>query len=412
MKISALSAYCSAPKTNFKGIEKKNDPDMANVVIIGGGGRIGKNAFRQYLLAKHAPEGVYSCWDAMIPIYRNQNIVAINMGSMGLKGNETIKDISDKAILTQLVNDSVLGRLPDSIKVGIKREKDETFLTIKSKKNEEFIKLVATRNPVDFSDLNASIAVDTTGANTTRETMQKHIKDGIKYAVLSAPGTDMLTVVPGVNSEMIKDIDKPENGNVISAASCTTTCISPYIKLFDDLFGVKNGVIETVHSATATQNLTDKSNKKGDSKDRSSLDSMIPTTTGAAKAVGLVLPHLNGKLDGFATRVPVTDGSMAVITLNLNKKTDLEEVKAALKAASRDPKYKNLIARAPLGSSSKDVLRRHESGLYVPESIKVINGDLVSFKVYYDNEFGYTRSLMTLTGELAKKQITEGTNHK
>lgn len=408
MKISALGATCVAKKSTFKGIEKKDDPQMANIAIIGGGGRIGKNAFRQYLLAKHAPRGIYESWDALKPIYANQNIVGINMGSMGLRGEETINDISKESLLSQIKNDSILGALPDNIKLSIKREDNQTFLHVKSKRDEEVIKLVATRNPVDFSEYNAKIAVDTTGANTTREAMQKHISNGIRYAILSAPGSHMLTVVPGVNSERIKDIDNPENANVISAASCTTTCISPYIKLFDDSFGVENGMVETVHSATSTQNITDKSNKKGESKDRSSMDSMIPTTTGAAKAVGLVLPHLNGKLDGFATRVPVADGSMAVITLNLKHKTDLENIKKVLANASKNPKYKNLIASAPLGSTSKDVLQRHESGLYVPESIKLINGNLLSFKVYYDNEFGYTRSLMTLSSELAKKQIDKG----
>lgn len=407
MKISAVSSYCAAKKAAFNGIEKKDDPQMANITIIGGGGRIGKNAFRQYLLAKHAQKGIYSSWDALKPIYENQNIVGINMGSMGLKGDETIKDIPDESLLAQIKNDSILGALPDSIKLSIKREDANTFLHVKSKRNEELIKLVATRNPVDFSEYNATIAVDTTGANTTKDSMQKHISNGIRYAILSAPGSHMLTVVPGVNSDKIKEIDNPENSNVISAASCTTTCISPYIKLFDDFFGVENGIVETVHSATSTQCLTDKTNKKGDSKNRSSMDSMIPTTTGAAKAVGLVLPHLNGKLDGFATRVPVADGSMAVITLNLKNKTSLEEVKEILKRASKDPKYKNLIAPAPLGSTSKDVLQRHESGLYVPESVKLINGNLLSIKVYYDNEFGYTRSLMTLSSELAKKQIDE-----
>ena len=407
MRISAFGVHYAAQKQSFKGIEKKDDQNMANIAIVGGGGRIGKNAFRQYLLAKHAPKGIYNVWDAMVPIYKSQNIVALNMGSMGLKGEESIKDISDEDLLNQIQNDSILGQLPDSIKLGIKRENGEAFLDVKSKDNEELIKLVATRDSVDFSDIKASIIVDTTGANTTKERMHKHINNGIRYAVLSAPGTDMLTVVPGVNSEMIKDIDKPENANVISAASCTTTCISPYIKLMDDLFGVKNGAIETVHSATATQFIADRTNKKSDSKNRASLDSMIPTTTGAAKAVGLVLPHLKGKLDGFATRVPVANGSMAVITLNLNNNTTANEVKNALEEASNDPKYTNLIAPAPIGSSSKDVLGRHESGLYVPESVKVINGNLLTFKVYYDNEFGYTRSLMTLTGELAKKEIQD-----
>lgn len=410
MNISAISTV----NTGFRGIEKKDDPNLANVAIVGGGGRIGRNATRQYVLAKHSPSGVYSSWDALSEVYKNQNLVAINMGSMGLKGGKTIADVKDEDLLTQLTTDSILGKMPDSVKMDIIRKNDDTIWHISSKKGgDEYIKLVATRDDVDFSDVNADIAIDTTGARTSKAAMQG-LKESanVKYALLSAPSkekdksvTPMPTIVAGVNNEAIKDIDAA--GGVASAASCTTTCISPIIKLINDNLGVKNGYIETVHAATATQFTADKTKSTADSKARNSFDAMIPTTTGAAKAVGLVLPELKGKLDGTATRVPTADGSMAVITLNLNKNTTVDEVKELLQAAEKDPAYKNLIAAAPKGSSSRDVIGRQESALYVPESIKVIDGNMLVIKAYYDNEFGYTRSLMTLSSKVADNVISQ-----
>jgi len=413
MNVTGINS-CS---TGFKGIEKNDRKDMANVAIVGGGGRIGRNATRQYLLAKHAPSGVYNSWDALSEVYKNQNLVAINMGSMGLKGGKTIADVKDEDILTQLSTDSILGKMPDSINMDIVRENDDTILHVSSRKGgDEYIKLVATRDDVDFSDVKADIAIDTTGARTSKAAMQG-LKESanVKYALLSAPSKEkdksvepMPTIVSGVNNKAIKDIDAA--GGVASAASCTTTCISPIIKLINDTYGVKNGYIETVHAATATQFTADKTKSTADSKARNSFDSMIPTTTGAAKAVGLVLPELKGKLDGTATRVPTADGSMAVITLNLKKDTNVDEVKALLKSAEKDPAYKNLIASAPKGSSSRDVIGRHESALYVPESIKVIDGNMLVIKAYYDNEFGYTRSLMSLSHDVADKVIAGKNN--
>jgi glyceraldehyde 3-phosphate dehydrogenase len=133
---------------------------------------------------------------------------------------------------------------------------------------------------------------------------------------------------------------------------------------------------------------------------------MVPTTTGAAKAIGLVIKSKAGgkiPLDGLATRVPTGDGSLAIITLKLKEKTTMDEVVSVLQEAEKDPAYKNLIAKAPKGSTSKDVVNRIESGLYIPEAIKLTNGDLLSIKVYYDNEFGYTRSLATLTDKVGEK---------
>ena len=412
MKITSVQSI----GLSYRGIERKDDKSTSNFAINGAGSGIGKNMFRQYLLAKFAPVGVWAKWDELGKIYDKQNLVALNMGSMGLKGGKTIADVSDEAIIEQIRHGNVLGDLPDSIKLSIERkgekndleDKREVYLVAESNKNKETFKIEATRDAINWSQYGAQVIVDTTGANTTKEKMMKHIGGTVQYAVLSAPSknSDMLTVVPGVNTERIAEIE--ENGNVVSAASCTTTCISPYIKLFEDKFGIESGFIDTTHAATASQNIADKANEKAESKNRGSINSMVPTSTGAAKAIGLVIKSKEGgtiPLDGMATRVPTDDGSMAIITLKLKDKTDMETVRSVLSDAEKDPLYKNLIAKAPKGSTSRDVVGRIESGLYIPEAIKLTNGDLLSIKVYYDNEFGYTRSLATLTGEVGKRAI-------
>ena len=414
MEIQSIRPYGAG--TNFKGVERMTSKHVANVALVGGGGRIGRNVLREYLLANHTPSGVYSTWDRLKAIMPKLNIVAINMGSMGLKGEKTIKDVGDEDLISQIRNDSVLGRLPESIATSIKRNEDgDVFLHVSSKVGgEEDINLVATRADVDFSKYNAEIMLDATGARTSKAAMGELLDttSTAKYALLSAPSkekdksiTPMPTIVAGVNSERIADIKN--EGRIASAASCTTTCIAPVIKLINDKFGVASGYIETVHAATATQFTADKSNKEADSKKRGSFDSMIPTTTGAAKAVGLVLPELKGKLNGTATRVPTADGSMAVITLNLKNATTADELKQALLDASKSEEYKDLIAMAPKGSSSRDVIGRHESALVVPESIMMIGDNMAVVKAYYDNEFGYTRSYLTLANEVAKDVIAE-----
>ena len=402
---------------SFKGINTMSKK-AANVVVNGAGSGIGKNYFRQYLLAKFAPKGVWAKCDTLKGIYKNQNVIGLNMGSMGMK-NGHIADASDEAILNTFRHGNNLGDLPDSIKLGVKRtgakteleDTREVFLTAESKrgKMEEF-KLEATYNPVNWAkyDPKTLIFLDSTGKNTTIPKLTAAAA-GAAYALLSAPAKDdMLTVVPGINNKDLKKIE--ESGNVVSAASCTTTCIAPYIKLMENKFGIESGFIDTTHAATASQNIHDKADAKSESKNRGSMDAMIPTTTGAAKAIGKVISRKNGHkipLDGLATRVPTGDGSMAVITLVLKNNTTVDEVKNVLKEAEKNRAYKNLIASADKGSTSKDVLGRIESGLYVPEAIKVTNGNLLTMKVYYDNEFGYTRSYATLASKVADRALAK-----
>lgn len=421
MEIQSIKPYSfdRNRQQNFGDIGRMLEKGIANVAIAGGGGgRIGKNVLREYLLANHTPKGVYNTWDRLKEIMPKLNLVAIVLGSMGLKEakGESIKDIGDEDLNEQIRNDSVLGRLPDSIETSIKRNDDgDVFLHVKSQVGgEEDIALYATRAELDLSKWNAEILLDASGARTNKADLKK-LMDATptaKYTLLSAPSKEkdksiktMPTIVAGVNSERIADIKN--EGRIASAASCTTTCIAPIIKLMNDKFGVASGYIETVHAATATQFTADKSNKVADSKKRGSFDSMIPTTTGAAKAVGLVLPELKGKLNGTATRVPTADGSLAVITLNLKNGTTADEVTKAFVEASKSEEYKDLIAMAPKGSSSRDVIGRHESALVVPESIMMIGDNMAVIKAYYDNEFGYTRSYLTLANEVAKDVVAE-----
>ena len=386
-------------KISFTGIEKKNDKKLVQVGVNGAGSGIGKNYGRQYILAKHGTPGVYTSWDKLSNVYAKQNLVMLNMGSMGLKDGKTINDVPEEDLIAQITHSNVLGAMPDNIKLDVKRENDKTFLEVKSKRGgKETIEVVATRNPVDWSENNTEIVVDTTGANTTIDKMQKHLGGTVKGAVLSAPAKDgMLTIIPGVNSEKIPEI--AANGNVVSAASCTTTCISPYIKLIDEKFGIESVIVDTTHAATGSQSVTDKAKSKADAKNRGVLDVMIPTTTGAAKATGKVIPHLNGMMDGFATRVPTSAVSMAVLSIVTKKPVTEAELKEALKEAENDPRYANLIKKAPKGSTSRDAQGQVESGLYIPEAIKVVNGNHIGMKVWYDKEFGYTRSLATLVSE-------------
>lgn len=421
MEIQSIRPYGST--TSFKGIEKMASKEVANVAIAGGGGgRIGKNALWEYLYAKHTPSGVYKTWDRLRAVMPKLNLVAMCMGSMGLKEakGESIKDIKDEDLITQIRTDSVLGRLPECIATSIKRNDDgDVFLHVKSEVGgEEDINLVATRGIVDFSRWNADILIDASGARTSRAAM-KELKDGTpsaRYALLSAPYKEkdktvepMTMIVAHVNDGKIEQVDKTDG--IVSAASCTTTCIAPLIKLLHEKFGIDCGNIETTHAATATQFTADKSNKEADAKKRGSFNSANPTTTGAAKAVGKIIEDLNKRLDGAATRIPTADGSMALLSLSMDKLDITEdEIKQAFKEASESEEYKDLIAMAPKGSTSVDVIGRHESALVIPESIKVEYGKhstMANVKAWYDNEFGYTRSLLTLANELAEKVVAD-----
>ena len=231
----------------------------------------------------------------------------------------------------------------------------------------------------------------------------KHLGGTVKYAVLSAPSknSDMLTVVPGINNEMLNEIE--EKGNIVSAASCTTTCISPYIKLFEDKFGIESGFIDTTHAATGSQNIADKANSKAESKSRGSLDAMIPTTTGAAKAIGLVIPELNGKLIGSAQRVPVPTGSTTLLVAVV--KSDKEVTKASIN------EYMKSVANESYGYTeeqlvSSDIIGSTYGSIFDATQTMVIslgNGLYqVQVVAWYDNENSYTSQMVRTIKYLSK----------
>jgi glyceraldehyde 3-phosphate dehydrogenase len=254
--------------------------------------------------------------------------------------------------------------------------------------------VVVTRNAPDewqWGDLGCDIVVESTGKFTDRASCEKHLACGAKKVLISAPGKDAdLTVVMSVNDADIK----PEH-NIISNASCTTNCLAPAAKIINDTFGIKHGIMTTVHSYTMSQRILDGSHKDL-RRARACAVNMVPTTTGAAKAVGLVIPELNGVLDGMAIRVPTPNVSLVDLVCELNKPTTAEEVNAALKAAVNDSMgytEEPLVSVDFMGSTFGGVV---DSGL-----TRVMGGTQLKLIIWYDNEAGFTNQLLRLTRKVA-----------
>ncbi len=243
-----------------------------------------------------------------------------------------------------------------------------------------------------WSDLGCDIVIETTGKFTDRESCEKHLACGAKKVLISAPGKDAdMTVVMGVNDELLK----PEH-KIISNASCTTNCLAPVAKVVNDLYGIKHGIMTTIHSYTMSQRILDGSHKDL-RRARACAMNMVPTTTGAAKAVGLVIPELNGVLDGMAIRVPTPNVSLVDLVCELNKPTTPEEVNAALKAAANESMgYTDepLVSVDFMGSTFGGVV---DSGL-----TRVMGGTQLKTIIWYDNEAGFTNQLLRLTKKVAK----------
>lgn len=242
-----------------------------------------------------------------------------------------------------------------------------------------------------WGDLGCDIVVESTGKFRDRESCEKMLACGAKKVLISAPGTDPdLTVVIGVNDALIK----PEH-KIISNASCTTNCLAPVAKVINDLFGIKHGIMTTVHSYTMSQRILDGSHKDL-RRARACAVNMVPTTTGAAKAVGLVIPELNGVLDGMAIRVPTPNVSLVDLVCELKKPTTVEEVNAALKAAANDSMgytEEPLVSVDFMGSTFGGVV---DSGL-----TRVMGGTQLKLIIWYDNEAGFTNQLLRLTRKVA-----------
>ena len=299
-----------------------------------------------------------------------------------------INDLTDNATLAHLFKyDSVQGNYPGEV------TSDDDYIYIDGKKIDALSQPDPAKLP--WGDLNVDVVLECTGRFVDEEKAGLHLKAGAKKVLISAPAKgDVATVVLGVNEDVINAETK-----IYSNASCTTNCLAPMVKVLDDAFGVEKGFITTVHAYTADQNLQD-----GPHKDlrraRAAALNIVPTTTGAAKAVGLVLPHLNGKLDGGAMRVPVPTGSLTDLTAIVSRDVTLEEVDNAFKAAADKGSLKGILAYVDAPYVSSDIVGSKYSSLYDKEQT-IVSGKLVKVVAWYDNEAGYSARLADLCERIA-----------
>jgi glyceraldehyde 3-phosphate dehydrogenase len=332
---------------------------MAIKVGINGFGRIGRMVFR-----------------AVAQDFKDIEVVAIN-------------DLLEPEYLAYMLRyDSVHGRFKGDISV------DNNTLIVNGKK----IRLTAERDPANlkWNDVGADLVIESTGLFLTKETCQKHLDAGAKKVVQSAPSKDDTPMfVYGVNH------DTYQGQAIVSAASCTTNCLAPVAKVLNDKFGIKRGLMTTVHAATATQKTVDGPSMKDWRGGRGILENIIPSSTGAAKAVGVVLPELNGKLTGMAFRVPTSDVSVVDLTVELNNATTYKDICAAMKAASEGE------MKGVLGYTEEKVVSTDFRGVSMPSVFDAgagiaLDGTFVKVVSWYDNEYGYTCNMMRMVQHVAK----------
>jgi glyceraldehyde 3-phosphate dehydrogenase len=327
---------------------------------INGFGRIGRNYFR-----------------AALAQGSDLDIVAVN-------------DLTDTKTLAHLLKyDSISGKLDADISV------DGDSIVVNGKK----IKVLADRDPANlpWGELGVEIVIESTGFFTNADKARAHINAGAKKVLISAPATNEdATFVIGVNE---KDYD-PKNHHIISNASCTTNSLAPLAKVFNDKFGIERGLMTTIHAYTADQNLQD-----GPHSDlrraRAAALSIIPTSSGAAKAIGLVLPELKGKLDGYALRVPVPTGSITDLTLTTKSAVTVDEIKAAYKEAA-DGYLKGILEYTEDEIVSHDIVGNPHSSIFDAGLVRVL-GDQVKISAWYDNEWGFSNRLVDLTEYVAER---------
>ena len=333
-------------------------------VGINGFGRIGRNFYRALLAQQE--QGTADI-----------EVVAVN-------------DLTDNASLAHLLKfDSILGRLPHDVSL----EGDDTIV-VGSKK----IKALEVKEgpaALPWGDLGVDVVVESTGIFTNAAKAKGHLDAGAKKVIISAPATDEdLTIVLGVND------DKYDGSqNIISNASCTTNCLGPIAKVLNDEFGIVKGLMTTIHAYTQDQNLQD-----GPHKDlrraRAAALNIVPTSTGAAKAIGLVLPELKGKLDGYALRVPIPTGSVTDLTAELKKSASADEINAAMKAAAEGP-MKGILKYYDAPIVSSDIVTDPHSSIFDSGLTKVID-DQAKVVSWYDNEWGYSNRLIDLVALVGK----------
>ena len=330
---------------------------MTIKVGINGFGRIGRMVFR-----------------AIDKDFDNLEVVGVN-------------DLLDDDYLSYMLRyDSVHGRFGKDVAV-----EGNNFI-IDGKK----IRLTAERNPADlkWGDIGADLVIDCTGFFLTEEGCQAHIDAGAKKVIQSAPSKDSTPMfVYGVNH------DAYDGQSIISAASCTTNCLAPIAKVLNDEWGIKRGLMTTVHAATATQKTVDGPSMKDWRGGRGILENIIPSSTGAAKAVGKVLPELNGKLDGMAMRVPVPDGSVVDLVVELNKEVTVQEVNDAVKKAANN-ELKGILEYSSIPLVSTDILQNPHSSIYDASSTQLLSGNHIKVVCWYDNEWGYSNRIVDLVNIL------------
>jgi glyceraldehyde 3-phosphate dehydrogenase len=264
------------------------------------------------------------------------------------------------------------------------------------------LKVFATKDPaeIDWPSLGVQVVIESTGRFTKAEDAAKHLHGSVKKVVISAPATgEDVTLVLGVN-DAAYDASKHK---VISNASCTTNCLAPVVKVLHEKFGIDKGSMTTIHSYTNDQNVLDFPHKDL-RRSRAAALNMIPTTTGAAKAIGLVMPELKGKLDGYAMRVPTPNVSVVDFTCETAKDVTAAEVNAALKAAAEGP-LKGILAYTTDPVVSSDMMRNPNSSIVDADLTKVLGGNMLKVVAWYDNEWGYSMRVVDLVGFLAKKGL-------
>ena len=329
-------------------------------VAINGFGRIGRSVFR------------------ILNSQKNIDVVAIN-------------DIADNEAMAYLLKyDTVMGPFKDSVEINGD--------ILKTSYNE--IKMLAEKEPshLPWNKMEVDVVIESTGIFRTKKQLDDHIKAGAKRVVLTVPAKDEIdyTLVIGVNDKGLNNDHK-----IISNASCTTNCLAPMAKILNDNFGIEHGVINTIHAYTNDQRLADVPHSDW-RRSRAAAENIIPTTTGAARAVGKVLPELNGKLDGIAMRVPVPDGSVVDSVFKLEKSVTIDEINNVVKAAANAEDMKSVVEYSNFPVVSTDIIGNPHSSIFDAPFTKVIDGTLVKTVNWYDNEWGYSNRVADLVNILEK----------
>ena len=332
---------------------------MAVRVGINGFGRIGRNVFRAAY-----EKGADIDW------------VAAN-------------DIGDPKTFAHLLKyDSNYGPFPGTV------EATGTGISVDGKE----IRFLNEKDParLPWGELGADVVIESTGLFTDRENASKHLDAGAKKVLVSAPATEPdVTVALGVNFEQVYDRDKH---NVVSNASCTTNCLAPIAKVLHDTVGIKHGLMTTIHAYTADQRLQDMPHRDL-RRARAAAINLIPASTGAAKAIGLVIPELNGKLNGFAVRAPVPTGSVVDLTVEANRETSVDEVNQAMKAAADGP-MKGILEYTDEPIVSSDIIKNPASSIFDSLLTAVMDGTMVKLVSWYDNEWGYSNRVVDVAQKL------------